>query len=567
MRREHAFIALSLSLASCADNPVATPDASTDAPADVRTDVPADTALPPPRPLVTPPPSGAFTPPEATLRRLTQSQYRNTIHDLFGDDVLVAGAMEPDRDIDGFFSVGASVTSISARGVEQYESLAYDIAQQLTAAGAHRTSLVTCTPTGNVDDACTQTVVRSVGRRLFRRPLIEAEVTAMTTVAHNAAMTLNDFHAGLQFALAAMLQSPDFLFRAELGAADASRGGAVRFTGYEMATRLSFFLWDGPPDDALLDAAERGDLVTDEGIVRESRRLMESPKAHRALRNFVTEWLRLDQLNDLVKDTTVFTAFSAEIGPSAREETLRDFERLVFDLDGDYRDIFTTRETYVNRRLAALYDVRAPVNEGFGLVTLPTSLPRRGLMGHIGILAQYAHPTSSSPTLRGKFIRQSLLCDVIPPPPVDVNTALPEPTGERRTMRERLQSHLTGDTCSGCHSLMDPVGLGLENFNGLGQYRRTDNGAEIIPSGNIDADRFTDAVDLSRLLHDNPNVGPCIADRMYRYATGHAETDAELDELGRITDFYTAQGYRVRQLMFGIATSDGFRRAGPRSQP
>lgn len=561
------FAALcALALGACGETAAVTAtDAS--APRDVRADVVSDVPLPPPSPLTAASPTAPFDPPEATMRRLTQTQYRNTIHDLFGDDVLVTGAMEPDLEIDGFFSIGAGATSISARGVEQYESLAYDIAEQLLREGAHRTSVVGCSPSGVTDDACTQTVLRAMGRRLYRRPITDTEATALTAVAHNAQTVLADFHRGLQYGVAAMLQSPDFLFRPELGAPDPGRANQRRFTGYEMASRLSYFLWNGPPDDALLDAAERGDLVTDEGIDRESRRMMGSPKARRALRAFVSEWLHLGELDDLVKDTMVFTSFSPEIGPAAREETLRDFERLVFDLDGDYRQIFTTRETFVNRRLAALYDVRAPVNEGFGLVTLPETLPRRGLLGHLGILAMYAHPTSSSPTLRGKFIRQSLLCDVIPPPPVNVNTALPEPTGMRRTMRERLQTHLTNDTCTGCHSLMDPIGLGLENFNGLGLYRRTDNGAAITTFGNIDTDRFTDVTDLSRLLHDHPSVGPCMVDRMYRYATGHAETDSEQVELAHMTDFYAAQGYRIRQLMFAIATSDGFRRAGVRGTP
>ena len=195
-----------------------------------------------------PPATVTYNPPEPVLRRLTKGQYVNAIHDLLGDDLLVTRPMEPDVPLGGSVSVGAARPSISRRGVEQYEALAYDLAEQLLRTETRRARAVGCTPTGTADATCAETFLRATGRRLWRRPLTVDELNALVTLAGNAATTLNDFHRGLEYALAAMLQSPHFLFRAEL-AEPASGSGTARFSPYSLASRLAFFLWNSPPDD------------------------------------------------------------------------------------------------------------------------------------------------------------------------------------------------------------------------------------------------------------------------------------------------------------------------------
>ncbi len=191
--------------------------------------------------------------------------------------------------------------------------------------------------------------------------------------------------------------------------------------------------------------------------------------------------------------------------------------------------------------------------------------PRRGLMTHVSILALNSHPVSSSATLRGKFVRKVLLCGVIPAPPVDVNTALPEPSGETRTLRERVAEHLTDPGCRGCHINMDPIGLGLENYDALGQFRTHDNGALIDPTGEVDGDPFTDAVDLGRALHDADALAPCLVRSVYRYATGHMEEPGEAAMLENLDARFEANGYRVLDLMMDVIVSPGFRTAVPAS--
>ncbi|MDB4929560.1 MAG: Cellulose-binding domain protein [Myxococcaceae bacterium] len=531
-------------------------------------DPPASAPVVPDAGVAQPPPTVTYSPPAPVLRRLTQSQYVNAIHDLLGDDLLVTRPIEPDVELGGSISVGAAGTSISPRGVEQYEALAYDLAEQLLRNEARRARVVSCAPAATADATCAETFVRATGRRLWRRPLADAEVTALVTLAGNAATTLGDFHRGLEYALSAMLQSPNFLFRAEL-AEPAAGAEPARFGPYSLAARLSFFLWNAPPDDALLAAAADGRLATDDGVRAEVERLAASPRLARGLRAFVTEWLGLQHLDAVSKDPTVFASFSSDVPAAAREETLSLAEHLALTRDADFRDLLTTRETFVNRRLASIYNVRAPSQtrpDGFGLVTMPDDSPRRGLLGHVSILALAAHPTSTSPTLRGKFIREALLCNEIPMPPVNVNTALPEPAAGLRTMRERLSQHQANPSCRGCHVLLDPIGLALEHFNGMGAWRPTDQGAAIDASGAIDGAGYRDALGLGQTLHDTPAFPRCVTTRLYRFAYGRHETEGEEGEVGRLAQDFAYGGYRLRRLMSQIATSAAFRRADGRSE-
>jgi hypothetical protein len=513
----------------------------------------------------------AEAPPEAPLpqipaqmgaQRLTQVQYRNAIHDLFGDDIAVPTSLEPDTTLNGFVSIGASQSSISSRGVEQYEDAAFKIAAMVTADEARLARVLPCKPAKVDDAACAEAFARSFGRRAWRRPLGDDEVAAITDVTVKAGATLGDFKRGLEFGIAALLQAPSFLYRAPAGEPDPAHAGKRRLTGHELASRLSFFLWNSIPDEALLDAADQGLLTTDRGLAEQVFRMMESPRAKQGLRNFVTEYLGLAALDTLSKDPTIFTYYSPDVGPAAREEILLGFERVAFDLDADFRQIFLTRTTFVNPKLASMYRVPAPEDEGFGQVVLPTTSLRRGLLGAIGILALYAHPTSSSATLRGKFVRTVLLCDGIPPPPVDVNTALPEPSGTAKTLRDRVKEHLSNPMCNGCHRSMDPIGLGLENFDGLGLARAEDNGEVIDASGELDGQHFDGPVSLAHAIAEHPKVPECFVKNMYRYATSFVEGPEEKAMLEGLTQEFEASGHRMKALMIAIATSPAFRLAG-----
>lgn len=503
-------------------------------------------------------------PAASALRRLSHAQYANAIHSTFGDDITVpaANAIEPDVHESGYVSVDSSSVTISRRGVQQYELAAYGIAHQALDA-THRTTLVPCAPSGAVDATCAQTALEPIGRRLYRRPLTSEELTAAVTIATNAGTALMDFYAGLEFGIAYFLQSPSFLFREELGVDDPAASGERLYSSVEMASRLAFFFWNAPPDDALLDAGLRGDLATVDGIRAQTERLLADPRAEDGVRELAYEWLGLYDLDDLVKDPTVYTQISPSVGPSAREETLRVVAH-AFATDMDARDLMTTRETFVDRKLASIYRVRAPRTD-WGMVSFDARSPRAGLLGHISVLALYAHPVATSPTLRGKFIRERLLCDPVPQPPVGVNTAIPEPSPDALTLRARLLAHQQVPYCASCHTRLDGIGLGLEAFDGLGRFRDLENGVPIDASGDLDGHLFHDALELGQTIHDDPRFAECLVRQAYRVANGHMETDGEADTIRALYVDFATHGHSLRRLMGEIAASDGFRRATPQS--
>ncbi len=504
-------------------------------------------------------PAPAVAPAAPSLRRLTQDQYRNVIGELLGDGLVLPNSLEPDTAVDGLYAVGAAATTISSVGVEQYEDAAFSLAEQVLADDARTQAVVGCDPTA---DGCLRAFVTAFGRRAWRRSLSDAEVDAVVALGDAAATTLGDTDAGAIYALAAILQSPHFLYRVELGEADPEDATRRRYTSVEMATRLAFFLWNTTPDDALLDAGEAGTLVTDEGLRAEVERLLADERAREGVRAFFTEMLELHALDELSKDATIFTHMSPELGPSAREETLLGAESVVF-ADEDWRTFFTTRRTHLDPVLAALYNVRAPTREGFGETVLDAEGGRAGFLGQASFLALQSDPTSTSATLRGKFIREILLCQPIPPPPADLDTSIPEADTTSPTLRDRLAVHMSDPTCASCHQLTDPIGLGFENFDGLGAWRLTENGATIDPSGVLDGDSFADAMDLGRVVSEHSALGPCLAKTVYRYATARTlEEDGE-DELVRWhADGFAESGYRVKALLADVATSPGFRTAG-----
>ncbi len=246
-------------------------------------------------------------------------------------------------------------------------------------------------------------------------------------------------------------------------------------------------------------------------------------------------------MDDLAKDPTLFEHFDTELGNDAREETLRLFEHIVFDEDSDFRDVMTTRDTFVNPRLAALYEIPAPVRGDFGAVRLPEG-NRAGLLTHASILNLHAHQVATSATRRGAFVRKVLLCQEIPPPPVNVDTSIPEPSGTTLTLRDRVIEHLENPTCAGCHLLTDPIGLGLENFDAIGRWRTLDHDALIDPSGQLDGVDFADAVELGRRVREHEQFAPCVVRTLLRYASGRIEAPQERLVVNALTERFVSRG-------------------------
>lgn len=508
------------------------------------------------------------------LKRLTQTQYGNSLRDLLGSALVVPNDLEPDDASEGLLVLGGTVNSLSARGVEQYETAAFDVAAQVRADSDMRAALMPCAIDDAATDAaaeaenetCVSDTLEAFGHRAWRRPLEPAELLRLTTVASAARSTLGSWDDGVQYGVVAILQSPNFLYRIEVGEddPDAAAGSSVqrRYTSVEMATRLSYFLWNSTPDAELLAAGESGELVTDAGIDAQVERMLADPRGRDGVRNFFDEMLTLYKLEDLSKDPTAYVHTSSTVGSSAREETLSLAEWLTFDEDGDYRDFFTTTTTFVDPKLATIYAVPAPSLDGFAQTELPADGGRRGFLGQVSFLALQAHPTSTSPTRRGKFIREVLFCTPLSPPPANVDTSIPEPSDSYPTMRARLEEHMSNPSCAGCHAMTDPIGLGFENFDGLGGWRATENGNTIDASGDLDGAPFNNAWGLAAAVHDNANLGPCFSRTLYQYATGHAASEGERDLINWHAEGFADNGYKVQWLLRDLVASPGFRRVG-----
>jgi hypothetical protein len=512
---------------------------------------------------------GVFSPSPSRLRRLTSIEYANSVIDLLGPGTVVTVELEKDIAQNNLTALAASSIALSAPITEQFETSALALSDALVRDTTRRQAVVGCTPTGATDEACLTSFVTTFGRRAFRRPLTPEEVDLYVGVGRGAMMTLADFWGGVRFALAGLLQSPNFLYRAEVGISDAATPGKRALDGYELATRLSYLFWATTPDDALLDAAGAGGLSTTAGLTTEIARLVASPRSHDSIVRILSEMLRLGELDALPQLPDVFPqAGSATLGASMRAETQGVLRELVFGANGDYREFFTTRQTMLNAELADLYGVSGPTGTDLVAIALPADGPRAGYLGQASFLALNAHSNKTSPTHRGKFILESLLCSSIPPPPNDVVAELPE-NDQDKTLREQLEVHQQDPVCGGCHSQMDSMGLALEHFDGIGAYRETDRGMTLDVTGVLDEVAFDGARELGQVLADGlltpegtPRTADCLVRTLFRAATGHLEGAGDQPIITELASAFAAGGFRVQGALEELAQSEGFRFVG-----
>jgi len=503
---------------------------------------------------------------ETGVRRLSQEQYRNIIADVFGPTIKVGGRFEPDIRRDGLLAVGASAVSVTASGLEQYDQIARSVAAQVVSE-QQREGLIPCKPAkaNAPDDACAKQFLSEAGRLLYRRPLTQNELNVRVKVANENAKKLKNFYAGLGNSLSTMLVSPLFLFRHDVAEPDPAHPGKFRLDGYSKASQLSFFLWDSAPDPVLLAAAEKGELNTPEGLNKQVDRMLASPRLKSGVRAFFTDMLSYDLFPTLAKDAMLFPKYSSRVAVDAQEQTLRTLADHLVTRKGDYRDIFTTGKTFMTPQLASIYGVPLPTTDGgWQPYEFKDGDPRAGLISQISFAALHSHPGRSSPTLRGKAIRTSLLCQKVPDPPGNVNfTAVQDTSNPNlKTARERLTAHATEAMCTGCHKLVDPIGLAMENFDSSGSFRTTENGAHIDTTGALDGRNFDDAAGLARAVHDSPAATACVVDRVYAYAMGRSPARGEKELLDQFKKDFAADGYRFPDLMRRIATSDAASRVG-----
>jgi hypothetical protein len=499
------------------------------------------------------------------MRRLSNDQYRNTIADIFGPQITVAGQADPLTRTDGLLAIGARAVRVTPAGLEKFYGLGKSIAQQVVAP-ENRAGEFPCTPevVAGPDAGCARQFFSKVGRLLYRRPLTAGELEVAVTAANEGAQQTGDFYRGIALSLANMLTTPQFLFVVDELEPDPAHPGMQRLTGYAKAARLSYLLWNSTPGEALLGAAERGELQTDRGLRKAVDRMMASPRLEAGVRAFLDDFLRFDQFETLEKDSVIYPAFTVAVIDDAREQVLRTAIDLLLVRNGDYRDLFTTQRTFVTGALARIYHVPVsrPTGGAWSAYEFPAGDPRAGLITEIGFAALASHPGRSSPTLRGRAIREELLCQKVPDPPGNVDFSKFEAADTLgKTARQRLTAHRTDPACSGCHQIMDPIGLGLENLDGVGQFRTSENGAPIDPSGELDGRHFADAKSLGKAIHDDPAAASCVVERLASYALGRKTDDKPyLQYLGKE---FADDGYRIPALLRRIALGPAFFAVAP----
>ena len=500
------------------------------------------------------------------VRRMTEEQYRHVIADLFGADIKVAGHFDPLQRSGGLLEVGASSAAITSSGFELYDQIARAVAAQVTDAD-HRDVLVPCEPASATaaDPACAAKFFSRIGPLIYRRPVGERTLKAVVDVAGQSAETVHDFYAGLASGLAGMLETPEFLFIADVPEPDPDHAGQRRLDAFSKASRLSFLLWDTMPDEALFKAARDGDLESSRGLKRQVDRMLASPKVIQGVRAFFADMLGFDGFDTLAKDPIIYPAFVQAVIDDSQEQTLRTVTQLLVKDKGDYRDLFTTRKTFLSGALGLIYGVPVARPDSWVAYEFPADDPRAGIVTHPSFVALHSHPGRSSATLRGKAVREIFLCQKVPDPPGNVNFALVQDTKNPnyKTARQRLTAHRSAPTCAGCHKIMDPMGLSLENFDGAAQYRTEENGAGIDASGEVDGVKFNGAAELGHVLHDNPATPACLVSRLYAYATGRQPAAGEKDWVKYLQDQFAANGYRVPDLLRAIAVSDAYYRIAP----
>ena len=499
------------------------------------------------------------------VRLITGQQYSNAITQIFGADIgdSVFAPLPPLTRTDGLLASGAAFVGVTSDQIQQIQQAAEFVAAKVVDE-YHRDYLISCKPISvtQADADCAGEFIKDTGRLIYRHPLNENKISELITVANNAAEKTGDFYAGLAIALESMLISPEVIFIVDSAEPDPDNPGGQRLDTWSLASRLSYFLWNSAPDSELLMAAENGELHTQKGLERTVERMLQSSRLEDGIRAFFDDMMAFDEFASLAKDPVVYPMVTGATLADAREQTLLTVFDHVITRNQDYRDLFITRRSFMSPNLAALYGT--PANNGWTPYEFPPESDRNGLLTQVSFLASHSHPVRSSPTNRGKALRELFLCQKVPPAPPNVDFSLLEDAGDMGTMRERLIIHSTNPSCAGCHLLTDPIGLALEHFDGAGRYRETENGALIDTSGELDGTEFEGIAGLTLAMYNHPKLPYCLVNRLYAYATGGPVTlRYDRDILAHFVEQFAQHGYKVPDLLKNIALSRAFLRVRP----
>jgi hypothetical protein len=488
------------------------------------------------------------------LQRLTREQYQRSVRDLLGLAEVDVSALAEDEKAGPFASNSSAQPSELV--IEQYLTTAE---QNAKAAETTLLARIDCDWAAS-EAACATQFIATFGRRVYRRPLESAELHAYAALHASYADLGRD--AALRVVAQTMLGSPHFLYHVELAPPAAGKPTAA-LDDYELAARLSFFLTGSTPDDALLDAAQNGELRDDADLRGHALRLLNDARASRSFESFHVQWLDLAKLSALDKDPEVYPAFDATLAQAMRDETVRFVEHVMRKDTARLETLLTAPYSLIDGPLFALYGVAEPAAHKVSTPVQLDPTQRAGLLTQAGFLAVHGHVNQSAPVQRGKVILENLLCQSLSSPPPDVNVTPPDPSPDATT-RERFEQHRSDPRCSGCHLPIDGIGMGFENYDGIGAFRSREGAREVDAHGALlgtDIDgKFDGAVDLAHRLAGSAAVHDCVATQWLRFALGRLESTRDACTLEALRSDFRASRGDLRQLLVEIAVSPAFRR-------
>jgi hypothetical protein len=493
------------------------------------------------------------------LARLTHAQYDRTVADLLALEGLSgspSASFPNDDEVEGF-AIGLSMSTLL---VEKQQ-----VAAEALAASAmlHPERIVPC---ATEDDACARTFIETFGARAFRRPLTPEEADNLFRVYQAAREDgSRPFSEGVGLVIEAVLVSPGFLYHWPTSeAADAN--GLVRIADYELASRLSYFVWGTMPDEALFAAAAEGRLRTADDAEREAIRMLDDPRAEAGVSEVFDALFDVSMVAGINRDQELFPDFSPEIARDLGTSLGMTLDS-AFWTGGTFADLFTKNEMFVNGRLATFYGLDVAPGETFTAASLEGE-GRSGILTHPALMARLGKFSETDPIHRGLFVWERVLCQEIAPPPPDVVFAVPTPAEEpAKTTRERYEMHLQ-PACASCHGVIDPLGFAFENYDALGRYRADENGASIDPSGTMSLDgekpAFADGGALGRLAAESDDARRCWTEHWMRAAVRRGPADDDACHVEAIDELFVESGGNLRELVVRVVTSESFlTRAAP----
>jgi hypothetical protein len=500
---------------------------------------------------------------DTPIRRMTRFEYNNTVRDLLGDDTNPANVLPPEEEVAGFNNQ-AGALSTSDLLIEQYANVAETVsARAITNMGALMNG---CDPATQGNDACALSFIERWGQRAYRRPLEQEEIDRLKGVFDWAVADpdLGTFEDGIQILIEVVLQSPNFLYRPEFGSDTPIEGDVVPFTSWEMATKLSYMLWNTMPDDQLFEAAANDALLTREQVGAQAARMLADDRARDTIRNFHKQWLLLTQLENVTKDTSIYPAFDASLRPLWEQEIQTFIEQVILEGDGSLETLLTGNYSFMNEELASFYgdDVVEPVTGSeFRQVQLdPTR--RAGFLTSAALMATHANLNQSSPVFRGKFVREQLMCNTLPLPPNDLVIEPPE-LDPNKTTKEQFEEIGADPACASCHSLMNPIGFIFEHYDGVGQWRDQQNGkdidavGEVVQTDDIDG-TYDGAIELAQALAASTQVQECVSSQWFRFAYNRSVTQLDSCSVEQINERFAASNFNVRELLVELTQTNAF---------